>query len=262
MKKVLLVLSIAVLTGLACNQAGQSQSAPAGQAPAAAPPANDQGAEPAAKPASPERAQPSSDRPTKVPAPAAHTAPSGTAAEPKPAEAPEPAFRELTIPAGTSLSVTMLTTVTSNGSKPEDRIKGSIAKPVTVSGTTALPVGTQLTGSVMQANESGRVKGRASVEFRFDHMVVNGESMRVETAAVTREAAADTKSDVKKGGLGAGAGAIVGGIIGGGKGAAIGAVAGGAGTVLATKGNEVEVPSGTVVSVLLQDPVTVTVPIK
>jgi hypothetical protein len=156
----------------------------------------------------------------------------------------------------------MLTTVASKTSKPEDRVKGSIAKPVTVSGTTALPVGTQLTGSVIQANESGRVKGRASVEFRFDHMVVNGESMRVETAAVKREAAADTKSDVKKGGLGAGAGAIVGGILGGGKGAAIGAVAGGAGTVLATKGNEVEVPSGTVVSVLLQDPVTVTVPIK
>jgi hypothetical protein len=261
MKKVLLVLSIAVLTGLACNQAGQSQSAPAGQAPAAAPPANDQGAAPAAKPASPEPAQPSSSRPPQ-PAPAAHTASSSTAAEPKPAEAAEPAFRELTIPAGTSLSVTMLTTVTSNGSKPEDRVKGSLAKLVTVSGSTALPVGTQLTGSVMQANESGRVKGRASVEFRFDHMVVNGESIRVETAAVAREAAADTKSDVKKAALGAGTGAIVGGIVGGGKGAAIGAVAGGAGTVLATKGNEVEVPSGTVVSVLLQDPVTVTVPIK
>jgi hypothetical protein len=251
MKRVVLLLSIAVLSGLACNQAGQPQSAPAGQAPAAAPPPNDQGAAPAAKPAAPEPAQPSSDRPAPEQTPAAQAAPTGMAAAPKQAEAPEPAFREVTIPPGTSLSVTMLTTVASKTSKPEDRVKGSIAKPVTVSGTTALPVGTQLSGSVIQANESGRVKGRASVEFRFDHMVVNGESMRVETAAVKREAAADTKSDVKKGGLGAGAGAIVGGIIGG-----------GTGTVLATKGNEVEVPSGTVVSVLLQDPVTVTVPIK
>ena len=80
--------------------------------------------------------------------------------------------------------------------------------------------------------------------------------------ASEREAAADTKSDVKKGGLGAGAGAIVGGVVGGGKGAAIGAVAGGAGTVLATKGNEVEIPSGTVVSVLLQDPITLRVEAK
>ena len=75
-------------------------------------------------------------------------------------------------------------------------------------------------------------------------------------------AAADKKSDVKKGGLGAGAGAIVGGVIGGGTGAAVGAVAGGAGTVLATKGSEVEIPSGTVLNVLVQDPITVRVAVK
>src|SRR6185436_9613862 len=106
MKKVVLFLSIAVLSGLACNQAGQPQSAPAGQAPAAAPPSNDQGSAPAAKPAAPEPAQPSSDRPTPAQPPAAQqAAPTGTAAAPKPAEAPEPAFREVTIPPGTSLSV-------------------------------------------------------------------------------------------------------------------------------------------------------------
>ena len=102
----------------------------------------------------------------------------------------------------------------------EDPIKGSIAKAVTISGVTALPVGTQILGSVTEAAESGRVKGKASVAFRFDRLVVNGETVRVQTANVQREAAADTKSDVKKGGLGAGAGAIVGGVIGGGKGAA------------------------------------------
>jgi hypothetical protein len=127
---------------------------------------------------------------------------------------------------------------------------------------TALPVGTQMLGSVTEAAESGRVKGKASVAFRFDRLVVNDETVRVQTAKVQVTAAADTKSDVKKGGLGAGAGAIVGGVIGGGKGAAIGAVAGGAGTVLATKGSEVEIPSGTVVKVLVQDPITVRVAVK
>jgi hypothetical protein len=51
----------------------------------------------------------------------------------------------------------------------------------------------------------------------------------------------------------------------GGKGAGIGAaIGGGTGTaaVLATKGKEVQVPSGTVVSVLLQEPLTVTVPAR
>ena len=189
-------------------------------------------------------------------------APAQPPSKPEPAPPPEPTFREVTIPAGTSLSVTLLSAVASNKSKVEDPIKGSIAKAVTISDVTALPVGTQILGSVTEAGESGRVKGKASVAFRFDRLVVNGETFRVQTANVQREAAADTKSDVKKGGLGAGAGAIVGGVIGGGKGAAVGAVAGGAGTVLATKGKEVEIPSGTVVSVLVQDPITVRVAVK
>jgi len=168
----------------------------------------------------------------------------------------------VTIPAGTTLSVKLLSAVASNTSKVEDPVKGSLATAVMVSDATALPTGTQVLGSVVDAKASGRVKGRALVAFRFDRLVVNHETVRIQTAAVSLEAGADTKSDVKKGGIGAGLGAVVGGIAGGGKGAAIGAVAGGAGTVLATKGKEVEVPSGTVVSVLLQDPLTVTVPVK
>jgi hypothetical protein len=168
----------------------------------------------------------------------------------------------VTIPAGTSFSVTVLSTLASNKSQVEDPVKGSIAKAVTISGATALPAGTQILGSVTEAAESGRVKGKASVAFKFDRLVIDGETVRIQTATVRREAAADTKSDVKKGAVGAGAGAIVGGVLGGGKGAAIGVVAGGAGTVLATKGKEVEIPSGTAVSVLVQDPITVRVAVK
>ena len=224
MIKLIVALTLSSICVMACEQAPPAQSETAGQAAAPAP------------------AQPPS--------------------KPEPAPPPEPAFREVTIPAGTSLSVTLLSTVASNESKVEDPIKGSIAKDVTISGVTALPVGTQILGSVTEAAEAGRVKGKASVAFRFDRLVVNGETVRVQTANVQREAAANTKSDVRKGAIGAGAGAIVGGVIGGGSGAAVGAVAGGAGTVLATKGSEVEIPSGTVVSVLVQDPITVRVAVK
>jgi hypothetical protein len=168
--------------------------------------------------------------------------------------------QEVTIPAGTSISVKLLNSLASNTSKVEDPVKGSIARAVVVSGVTVVPAGASITGSVVQAKESGRVKGRAALAFRFDRLIVGDETMRIRTASVAREAAADTKGDLKKGGLGAGAGAIVGGILGGGKGAVIGGVAGGAGTVMATKGKEVQLPAGTVVSVLLQDPLTVAVP--
>jgi hypothetical protein len=255
--KPIVVLTLFSICAMACNQTPPAQSGTAGQAASTAP-AQSEAAKPATAAAAPEStAAPAQAAPPPAPAQAA---PPPAPAQPAPP--PEPVFREVTIPAGTSLSVTLLNTVASNKSQVEDPIKGSIAKAVTISGVTALPVGTQVLGSVTEAAESGRVKGKASVAFRFNQLVVRGETMRIQTATVRQEAAGDTKSDVKKGGLGAGAGAIVGGVIGGGKGAAIGAVAGGAGTVLGTKGKEVEIPSGTAVSVLVQDPITVRVAVK
>jgi hypothetical protein len=281
MPKSIVVLTLATCV-MACSQQPPAQSGAA--SPAAAPaPAASQAPPDAAKPAPPEAtgAPPAGSAPASSPAAAASTpaatapaaaTPASTPAAAAPAAAaptrteppppPAPTFREVTIPAGTSLSVKVLDNLASNTSKVEDAVKGSIAKAVVADGTTALPVGTQILGSVIGAAESGRVKGRASIAFRFDRLVFDGETIRIHTASVQREAAKDTKSDVKKGGLGAGAGAIVGGIIGGGKGAAIGAVAGGTGAVLATKGSEVEVPSGTVVSVLVQDPITLRVQLR
>ena len=82
------------------------------------------------------------------------------------------------------------------------------------------------------------------------------------TAAIAREAAGTKKKDAAKIGIGAGAGAIIGGIAGGGSGAAIGSVVGGAagtGVVLGTRGEEVELPSGTTLSTTLTQPLTVRV---
>jgi hypothetical protein len=50
--------------------------------------------------------------------------------------------------------------------------------------------------------------------------------------------------------------------LGGGKGAAIGAPAGGAGAVLATKSSEMQLPSGTVLKGLVQDPITLRVAVR
>ena len=156
----------------------------------------------------------------------------------------------------------VLNTLASNTSKVEDPVRGSVAKSVVISGATAIPAGSELSGNVIEANESGRVKGKASIAFRFDRLTVRGEGHKIQTARVAQQAAQNKKEDIKKGGVGAGLGAVVGGVIGGGKGAAIGAVAGGAGTVMATKGDEVHIAPGTIVTVLLQEELTLSVPIK
>jgi hypothetical protein len=157
--------------------------------------------------------------------------------------------------------VTLVTSVASNRNKVEDQVRGKLARSIVVSGTTVVPAGSEVIGSVIEAKESGRVKGRASIAFRFSRLNVRGESHRIQTALISREAASSTKSDVKKGALGAGAGALIGGIAGGGTGAAIGAGVGGAGTVMATKGKEVELSAGTTVSTRLMESLKVVVPI-
>ena len=156
--------------------------------------------------------------------------------------------------------MTLVTPIASNTSKVEDQVRGTLAEAIIVGGTTVVPAGSEVTGAVLEASDSGRVKGRASVAVGFDRLTVRGESHRIQTASIAREAASSTKSDVKKGALGAGAGAIIGGIAGGIR-AAIGAGVGGAATVLATKGNEVQLAAGTALSTRLMEPITVQVPI-
>jgi len=230
-----------------------------------APPANDktsaQAQPSASRPAA--EAQPSAGA-ASSPAPgvastAATSEPTAPASSQPPA-AQAPQVRKVAIPAGTSLSITLATPVASDTSKVEDSVHGTLAKPVVVAGTIVVPKGAEISGSVIEANESGRVKGRASVAIQFNRLVVRDESHEIRTALVRREAAADTRGDIKKGTVGAGAGAVVGGIAGGGTGAAIGAAVGGAGTVLATKGKEVSLPEGTTLTTTLQETFTVAVP--
>ena len=158
--------------------------------------------------------------------------------------------------------MTVLSSLASNTSKVEDPVRGSLAEAVVVSGPTVLPKGAELSGSVTDVKQSERVKGKAALAFHFDRLSARKETLPIQTAPVTIEAEGSTKKDVKKGGIGAGVGAVVGGIAGGGTGAAIGAVAGGAGTVLATKGDEVQVQPGMIVPVLVQQGLTVRVPIN
>lgn len=160
------------------------------------------------------------------------------------------------------MRVKLTTPVASDTSHVEDEVRGTLATPIVVGGVTAVPAGAEVIGTVRQAKQSGRVKGRASVAFRFERLIVRDQPRAIRTAAVVREAKADRGDDVKKGAVGGGAGAIVGGILGGGKGAAIGAGIGGTGAVLGTRGDEVRLPAGTTVRTTLRRSIKVVVPIE
>jgi hypothetical protein len=259
MTRSILTLILTSALAAACSQPSPPQSGAADKASASTTP-QPGGASTAPPAEASAQAQPGPAQPQAVPAAGSPSASAVAAPAPETTAPPEPKFREVTIPAETAISVTLVTSVASNTSKIEDQVVGKLASPIVVSGTTVVPAGSEVLGTVIDAKESGRVKGRASVAFRFSRLRVRGENHRIQTAQIAREAAASTKSDVKKGAVGAGAGAIIGGIAGGGTGAAIGAGVGGAGAVMATKGKEVQLPAGTRVSTRLLQALTLQVP--
>jgi len=258
MKRVSVVLVVLSTVGLAaCQQMAPERTAdaadPAGAPPPAGSPAESRPAppaEPAAGPAQSAPQRPAPSRPAEAPAP-----PEGpVAAVAPPEEAPQQALTSSPAPeprilaAGTALPLVLQTTVASNTSKVGDRVVATLAEDVSVEGRVILAAGTEVVGHVTAATQSGRVKGRARLAMEFDEVRDGGSSYRIDATPVDVTAESSKGKDAKIAGGAAAAGAIIGAITGGGKGAlkggAIGGAAGGA-AVLATRGKEVVLESGT-----------------
>ena len=178
---------------------------------------------------------------------------------------PKAQFKEVTIPKGTAVNLTLETAVGSDSSRIEDTVRAKVASPIIVAGLTAVPAGAEAVGTVTGAEHSGKVKGRAALSLRFNRLTVWDETQEISTARISRQAAATKQKDATKIGIGAGAGAVIGAIAGGKKGAAIGTAVGaggGTGVVLATSGEEVRLAAGTALRTTLQEPLTVRVPIE
>ena len=169
------------------------------------------------------------------------------------------AAERITIPAGTTLRIRLESNVGSDTSRPRDRVLGRLVEPLTVDGRAVVPSGSRVTGRVVEAVESGRVKGRGRLSLRFSSLTSSrtDNTYPIVTRTWTKIAPATKKKDAATIGLPAAGGAVVGALVGGGKGAAIGAAAGGgAGTavVLSTRGKEVRLGEGALLVVRLTEP--------
>ena len=185
------------------------------------------------------------------------------AAAPKANNIPAPPVakvQSVTIPAGSELVVTLSSSLNSGKNNAGDEFEGNLALPVNVDGKTVLEKGARVVGKVVDAEGSGRVKGRATMKLALTSVEHNGKAFAVTTDPFVAEAEGTKGRDAAVVGGGAGLGAAIGAIAGGKKGAATGAVIGGAagtGTVLATKGKEVEFPVESKITFNLSDSLTV-----
>lgn len=160
----------------------------------------------------------------------------------------------VTIPEGATLPLLLATSLSSATSHSGDVVVATFAEDFRVGQKVVVPAGSEVRGQVSAAVPSGRVKGDARLAFEFDTLVVKGKPHAIATRSVDITAAKRHKRDAFIIGGGAGAGGIVGGIVDGKKGAGIGALIGaatGTGVVLTNKGREVELGSGTRVTVRL-----------
>lgn len=154
----------------------------------------------------------------------------------------------IVIAAGTVLTVTVDQNISTKTNSSGDRFAASLAEPVTVDGTEVLPAGTKATGTVVQAEAAGHLKGGAVLALSLDGLTLQGQKYAIETSMFEESGKGRGKRTAVGGGGGAAFGAIVGALAGGGKGAAIGALAGGgAGTAGAafTGKRDITVPAET-----------------
>ena len=176
-----------------------------------------------------------------------------------------PQYREVTLPAGTTLRMELQSALASDSSNVEDAVRAALRQPVAIDGNAVLPAGTEVLGSVTSVKRAGRVKGRARIAYRFNTINYAGERYDIRTNTLSNQAAATKKKDALKIGIGAGAGAVIGALLGGGGGAVKGAAVGGAGgtgVVLATRGNEVRLGPGADVAARLTAPLTIRVKVS
>jgi BON domain len=185
-----------------------------------------------------------------------------TQTPPPPPPPPAPVVHNITLPAGTSIPVRITQTLDSQTTQQGDKFTGAIASDIIVDGMVVLPQGTPVTGHVDAVQDATHFKGSSLLAISLNSITRKGERIDVATEAYTKQGEGRGKNTAEKVGGGAAVGAILGGIFGGGKGAAIGAAAGGgvgAGANTITRGQQVQIPSETVVRFKLSDAIIVRV---
>jgi hypothetical protein len=211
--------------------------------------------------------QASAAAPSPAPAPAAEAAAQESVPPPSPDAAPPTASSQttsssdqVTLPAGQTLLVRMIDGVDSSKNHIGDVFHASLETDLNVNGVLVARKGADVYGKLVTAEKSGSFTGHSELQLELTSMVIDGRSYPLVSSDYNVQGKGRGSDTAKKVGGGAVVGAIIGAIAGGGKGAAIGAAAGsatGAGVQVFTKGEQVKVPSETLLEFRLEQPATV-----
>jgi len=155
------------------------------------------------------------------------------------------------VPASTQFDVRLEKTLSSSTAQVEDRFDATTLVDLMNGDRVLVPAGSVMRGVVSSVQKAGHIERKGSLTLAFDQITIGGRSYPIRATVVQALESEGYKGDVGKIGAGAGVGAILGAILGGAKGALAGILVGAGGVIAATEGQDVTLPSGTVLRVKL-----------
>ena len=200
--------------------------------------------------------------------PAEQTSPNNmtmNSTQPAPAEPstppPPPPPQPVTVAAGSNIAIRLIDSIDSEKNQTGQSFRATLDSPlVDENGNVVVPAGYDVVGRLDEVKSAGRFAGQSDIIMSLTQLKVNGRAYNLQTNQYSRKGSSRGKATAAKVGGGAAVGAILGGLLGGGKGAAIGATVGagaGTGVSAATKGQQIVLPSETVLNFQLQSPLSV-----
>ncbi len=166
--------------------------------------------------------------------------------------------QKITVPAGTRILIRVIDSIDTNKQKTGDRFTASLETNLQTEDVVVAPRGSTVHGRLVQASSAGKMSGSSQLTLELTDIVINGTAYPLLTSTYEIKGKGEGKKTAGKVIGGAGLGALIGGIAGGGAGAGIGALVGAAGgTAIAAskKGQQLQIPSESLLEFRLEQPV-------
>jgi polygalacturonase len=163
--------------------------------------------------------------------------------------APQPA-QAVTVPAGTILHVRMQDSLDTKRHGNGHRFTAVMEADIAVSGVVVIPRGAKVYGQVTNAKQAGHLVGKSGATLIFTGVMINNQIKPIHSGQIQ---AANEKGSGRQTVRRTATGAVIGGLVDGRDGAKTGAAIG-LGLSLLTRGNSLQIPSGTLLDVSLAAP--------
>jgi hypothetical protein len=216
----------------------------------------------------PEAQQPRAPQRQQPPAPSPRPAPRQPSPEPAPTQepAPQPRFVSTSVPMGTSLSLTLNETLSTEANRVGDAFTATLQQAITdANGNVLVPAGATIRGRMTQVEKSGHVGATGIIKLAFESVSFGGRSYPMDATVVranpVRQNRTSTGEQAAKVAAGAAAGAVLGRVLGRDTrstiaGAAVGAAAGTA-IAMGTADVDVVLPAGSEMVIRLEAPIEI-----